>query len=417
MKIGRSLKLYVLVAMLAAGITTILSFSFLSVGYFFSGLDVAMKRAMVTKAVYQKQPDTAPLIEEDLWLFDRWQDIPSQVRQQFDPNELETGVLTKQIQQSSIFSPPEQAYFLMKVDVDGKTRYVTTYLSQDLRDKIKIGKLPHQLSILLTAVAALLLFSVVLMFVMKKVATPVEQLGKWAKSLNKDNLNQPEPDFHYSELNSLAKLIRSSLSEVQQGLEREQRFLGYASHELRTPIAVTRTNTQLLAKMIEKEVRKEKQLEVLERIERAGFTMTDLTETLLWLTRQEDRDLPSAPLKLGELTRQLNTDLTYLLRGKYVEVSITSDDYQAELPEPLCRIIITNLIRNAFQHTQQGSVEITQQGNQLTIHNQCSAEHDHTQSLGFGLGLELVEKLSSKYQWQYTSDTTESGMVVKVEFG
>ncbi|WP_244225164.1 histidine kinase dimerization/phospho-acceptor domain-containing protein [Vibrio aquaticus] len=62
-------------------------------------------------------------------------------------------------------------------------------------------------------------------------------------------------------------------------------FLGYASHELRTPIAVTRNNSELLCKMISKGIPSEKQLVVLDRIERAGFTMTDLTETLLWLNQ------------------------------------------------------------------------------------------------------------------------------------
>ncbi|MEF1230904.1 HAMP domain-containing sensor histidine kinase, partial [Vibrio fortis] len=189
----------------------------------------------------------------------------------------------------------------------------------------------------------------------------------------------------------------SSLSSVQESLEREQRFLGYASHELRTPIAVTRTNSELLRKMITKQLPAEKQLEVLDRIERAGFTMTDLTETLLWLNRQEGKSLPSYPVSLGKSIQQIVGELGYLLQGKSVEVTTTVDQTTLELPEGLCRIVISNLIRNAFQHTENGIVEIAQAGDTLSIVNRNTEPKIGRDDLGFGLGLELTQRLIAQY--------------------
>ncbi len=103
---------------------------------------------------------------------------------------------------------------------------------------------------------------------------------------------------------------------MQQSLDREQEFLSYASHELRTPIAVTRTNSELLSKMMTVNNSPEKQIEVVERIKRASITMTDLTETLLWLNRSEGKSLVTENVQLGELTEQLVHDLDYLLEGK-----------------------------------------------------------------------------------------------------
>ncbi len=261
-----------------------------------------------------------------------------------------------------------------------------------------------------------MLFFVILILILRKVASPVEQLKNWAKSLDKDNLSEPTPDFHFSELNTLANIIRDSLSSVQSSLEREQKFLGYASHELRTPIAVTRTNSELLEKLIQKGKSPEKQLEVIDRIKRAGFTMTDLTETLLWLTRQQDKDLPLENIHLGDMLQQINYDLTYLLNGKAVVVNFESDDTQCQLPVGLTRIVLTNLIRNAFQHTGSGTVDMVQVGSKVTIVNHNTDGTVEDNNLGFGLGLELTEKLLAQYQWQYHNQELAGGREVWVDF-
>ncbi|WP_413694156.1 sensor histidine kinase [Psychromonas sp. KJ10-2] len=260
------------------------------------------------------------------------------------------------------------------------------------------------------------LFALVPYFILRKVTNPIENLMTWAKKLNKQQLTQPAPDFHYSELNSLAEIVKSSLKSVQESLEREQQFLGYASHELRTPIAITRTNTELLRKMIEKNISTEKQLQVLDRIERASLNMTNLTETLLWLNRQTDKTVPLSTISLGQLTQQLLNDLHYLLNGKKVQIQIQTDQTEQQLPAVLCRIIINNLLRNALQHTNEGKIIITQSAHQLIIHNQDLSENMLENDLGFGLGLELIERLVKHYEWQYKNVAKDNGHYVEINF-
>ena len=186
-----------------------------------------------------------------------------------------------------------------------------------------------------------------------------------------EELDKPAPEFHFSELDSLASLVRSSLRSVQESVaDREKLFLGHASHELRTPIAVTRANSELLRKMIDKGIGSARQLEVLERIERASLTMTDLTETLLWLNRHSDKALPTSEVAVDGMIEKLTEELSYLLSsGKEVEVSISCEPTVLVLPEALCRIVIANMIRNAFQYTYSGKVEIRLAGKRLEIIN------------------------------------------------
>ncbi|ANW25515.1 histidine kinase [Vibrio coralliilyticus] len=413
MKIRSSLRLYFLFALLVMGAITILIMSALAMSYFFSGMEMSTSGYMRSQAFQYKVEDGRPVQVNELTIATRWEDLPKGIQDNLDENELVTNRLLRKIEGIPIIETPKRGYFAMRLEHKGKIRYASLLLVQN---EFSPGDIPHFKYIIYTALGAILLFSVVLVAIIRTVSIPVERLINWARTLNKDNLSYRAHAFEYSELNALAEIIRTSLISVQESLDREQQFLGYASHELRTPIAVTRTNTELLRKMILKEMEQDKQLEVLERIERAGYTMTDLTETLLWLNRRDDKRLSVVNLSLGSLVNQIDSELRYLCEGKDINVQIMTDDIQRLLPQGVCRIVLTNLIRNAFQHTYQGEVYITQSGCSVTITNRNVIFECDESDLGFGLGLELTEKLVKQCAWYYSNKPTEFGREVEVQF-
>ena len=403
--------------MFFAGSMMIVVMSGIAISYFFSGMDISMKGSMRTQAQLLKPSDGHPVKVGDMTVASRWKDLPNSIRGQFKESDLVPNELLKRIEGIPLIIPPKSGYFAMKVINKNSIVYVSLQLPKATSNTgFSYEKNRHFFYIIFTALGAISLFSAALFGILRYVSAPVEGLREWAKSLDKNKLKQPVPNFQYSELNSLADIVQSSLSSVQSSLDREKQFLGYASHELRTPIAVTRTNTELLRKMISKEVDKTRQEEVLERIERAAFTMTDLTETLLWLNRHEDKSLPTTTISFGKLVTQIKHELFYVLHGKQVDVSLESDDTKLELPLGLCRIVITNLIRNAFQHTNHGKVVIKQIGTVLEIDNYNFSENEPEQELGFGLGLELTERLISQYGWYYENQPTLSGRFVLIKF-
>ncbi|OBT15588.1 histidine kinase [Vibrio sp. UCD-FRSSP16_10] len=417
MKIRQSLRLYFLAIMFFVGSMTIVIMSGVAISYFFSGMDIVMESSMRTQAHQAKPSDNHPITLGRTTVASRWQDLPQSIRHQFKEADLAPNELIKHIDGIPLIDPPKTGYFAMKVVENDSIVYVSLQLPNTTSDtRFRNEKNPYFFYVIFIALGALFFFSAALFGILRIMSEPVENLRDWAKSLDKEKLKQPVPNFQYSELNSLAGIVQSSLSSVQDSLDREKQFLGYASHELRTPIAVTRTNTELLRKMISKDVDKAKQEEVLERIERAAFTMTDLTETLLWLNRQEDKSLPSTTITLGELVTQIKQELFYVLHGKQVDVFLESDNTKLDLPLGLCRIVITNLIRNAFQHTTHGEVVIKQVATELRIDNYNHSENESEQQLGFGLGLELTERLIKQYGWHYQNTLTPSGRSVLIEF-
>jgi signal transduction histidine kinase len=170
----------------------------------------------------------------------------------------------------------------------------------------------------------------------------------------------------------------------------------------------------------------DKQELTLQRIERAGLTMSDLTDTLLWLSREEEQTTTPESINLHEKIKQLCNELSYLLNAKEVEVKISGDTCNHPITATACHIVLSNLIRNAYQHTQQGQVTITQQGSRITIINSTSDSSSRTlaevetdtkqTALGYGLGLQLSEKIINRQGWLYQVKECQGHYHVTVDF-
>jgi signal transduction histidine kinase len=399
----------------------VIAFSVLTASYFNEGRDSVLHGTMVQMADIKGVKDAHPIKVIGFQIATRWQDLPQDIKRVFSGPINNPFELNKKIEKEAMFAPPKAGYFVMElINSKNEKRYVSKILKHEDVTPLQKKGFPHFIWIAIFAISGIAIFSLILLLIMRTVAKPIEALRNWASSLNEKSLQQPPPDFKYKELNSLAEIVHNSLNTVQDSLQREHEFLRFASHELRTPIAVVRANVELLRKINESEQASVKQNRVIDRIERAGFTMSHLTETLLWLSRGDSIPPAIQKIQLNELVLQLNEELNYLLQGKSVEVKIETSPHLIELPETACRIVITNLLRNAFQHTQSGVVTITQKEHTVFIESREIDNNEevgiHPNELGFGLGLKLTQKLVDQFHWQYQCQLLQTGHIVEVNF-
>ena len=420
MKIQPSLKLFFIVVMLVFGLAIAMAFSAITLNYFNEGMDRGVGISMREAAEVKGVEDGKPVIVIGYHVASKWDDLPQKIREAFNNTPPDKAFsLQKVVNDSSLFGPPKDVYLQLKVrNKSQKIRYIAKYINKaDMPRKADVHfVIPHIVWIAIFAIFLIGFVLLVVAFIIRKVTKPVESLKNWAKYLDEDKLTQPIPDFQYSELNTLAQIINASLSSVQKSLAREMQFLSYASHELRTPITVVRANTELLIKLYEKEGGTKKQSAVLERIDRAGKSMINLTETLLWLSR-DDSNLPSSEkIDLAPLIKQLVIDLNYLLKNKAVNLQVTTEPYIVNAAEVPCRIVLVNLIRNAFQHTLEGNVSIAQVKGKVSIINSSKDKVVDSSDLGFGLGLQLTKKLAARYGWQYNENIETTRYQVDISF-
>ncbi|CAA0095376.1 Sensor-type histidine kinase PrrB [BD1-7 clade bacterium] len=411
---------------LAASMTIV--FSSMSAHNFIEGLDTMNKKLMYQAA--NEVDLTHQSIGEILGyrVAKRWQDLPENVQNNL-PEPACDGDFVKNIDGGGFFQRPNAVYLaVILVNKSGEKRYVARVIKPaDMQTSPR--EFSRFMYIIMFAVIAIVLFAVFIFLIIRSVGKPVQNLGDWAKSLDAGTLKNDVPEFRYYELNMLAELIRESLLSVQETLEREQAFVRHASHELRTPIASILSNTELLEKMLDKNAAAlpapQREREVAGRIHRAVTTMQHLTETLLWLSR-DDNNLPTATsFSIDELLQQLTAELTYLLANKPVEVSISTDACELTLPYAASRIVLSNIIRNAFQHTDSGRVTIVQNRENIEIINHIDSMDDDAQvhlvnergakvDLGFGLGLKLTEQVTHRLGWRYRNTAIENGRRVSI---
>ncbi|GAA6152274.1 sensor histidine kinase [Pseudoteredinibacter isoporae] len=266
------------------------------------------------------------------------------------------------------------------------------------------------------AIFVIFLFSMLALLLFRRISQPVNALAEWADQLAIDDLKGSPPDFRFKELNVVAQKLDEAFKRTAETVEKEHRFLQYASHELRTPIAVASGNLELLDKFSSLDRLSDDEKSAIERIKYSVRDMRLLTETLLWLNRSDSIVPPTETIDIKILCQNSIDDNRYLLKGKSVSVEFSGPSCPVDVPLVFCSILISNLIRNAFQHTQEGGVEVNVSPGSLTIlnweaGNQSSYEVSDSEQVGFGLGLDLVEQIAERMGWNYACEITDKGRV------
>lgn len=418
-----SLKWFIALAVLSLGLILVIGYSILTAQYFMRGMDniiaANMESAVLSfaKAVPAEQFDEAHAFDGYV-ISSQWNQLPEPLRKSFGTPPARIGVLQKH-DASGFLQRPDIVHFLMRLQVGGGDLLIGRTFTRATASRLVGRNIARSMTtLLLIGTASALAFAVILWLLMRRVSQPVAALGIWARELDPDRLADPTPDFVYPELNDLAQLTKNNMATVLQAVERERRFLRHASHELRTPISVIRNNVELIGKLRHDHAShfEEAQGRAFDRIDRASRTMQHLTETLLWLSLDEAVSLPTQSVSMGEVVRQLVDDTRYLLADKNVEVVVDTDASVSEISDTAARIVLGNLIRNAFQHTWEGEVMIVQRGNDVRIVNRQTdgGADDNHDAAGFGLGLQLTEQLAKRLDWPYRNESMNEGRLVEV---
>ncbi|MFH0272983.1 sensor histidine kinase [Vibrio jasicida] len=422
MKIKDSLRVYVITVSAVLGLILAVVAGSYSTYNLYTGIDLMTKGVMLVKAETEEPQVGKPIINPPFIITANWDDLPLAFQLKFVEKDLAVGKLFKatETEYRAGRNANRFIYLLIKSEVDAQTKFVAVKINKnafdDFTDTLNINLLPQLNYIVLFVAVLLTLFLIGVFFILRKITKPVEELKTWAMNIREKDDRSNIPDFKFSELNMMARVINSSLSAVQRSVKKEQEFIRYASHELRTPIAVIRSNSELMKKMIASDMPKERLLKNIQRIENNSLAMSDLCESLLWLNHENSTELKETMTSLGVLAELVVNEQRYLLNGKAVEVEVNVDSFECLHLSGMCKIVITNLIRNAFQHTIEGKVIIKQTGLEVEVINTDAKTNLTHETTGFGLGLLLIKKICDKYYWQYDEQVLANGRVVKVTF-
>lgn len=260
----------------------------------------------------------------------------------------------------------------------------------------------------------------------RKTATPLKQLADLVDGVAPENIPSTfAHNFPNNEIGILARTLENSMQQISKALEREKCFTRDTSHELRTPVAIIKNAVEVYHS---KNNENDDNQQLISRISDAAMQMEQTVNTLLILAREEHNSENKTQIQLLPLVEQSILDHSYILNGKAVEVDVTNNcNTRIHAQSGMLKVLLDNLLSNAFQYTDIGEVNVDFINNQLVISDTGPGIEGNisslvtapavkgSQSTGYGFGLSIVKRLCEHQGWQLTVESNK-GTVVSVLF-
>src|SRR5713226_420107 len=195
----------------------------------------------------------------------------------------------------------------------------------------------------------------------RKAVAPVGEIARAAQSISEHELSKRLPILQTGdELQSLSETLNEMFSRLESAFKRVTQFTADASHELRTPVALMRTRTEVALRKPRSEGEyKETIVRIHQELERTSA----LIENLMTLARADSGSeaLQVTPTDLNEVFLEISEPARLLAEGKSIH-------YQQRLAEtPLCvsgnapslRRLFLILIDNAVKYApREGNISV-----------------------------------------------------------
>ena len=164
---------------------------------------------------------------------------------------------------------------------------------------------------------------------------------------------------HTSEFQKLNDTVIRFAQHSEEVFQQQKQFIGNASHEIQTPLAVCRNRLEIL---MEDETLTEQQLgEIIKTYETLEY-VSKLNKSLLLLSKIDNYQYSeTSQVCLNDILHSLIPDFEEVYAFKEVSLSLEENARLcADMNEVLATVLMTNLLKNAFVHNvEDGSIRIT----------------------------------------------------------
>ena len=265
-------------------------------------------------------------------------------------------------------------------------------------------------------------------FIGRQTLRPLKRMAHQAREINErnptDRLSAPPVN---DELGDLASSFNELLGRLAAALNFQRQFMADASHELRTPVSVVRTTTQVTLSQAARTP--EEYRESLVIIGEQATRLSRVVDAMFLLSRAEAHGIPLRPefLNLDDVLAESVRGLHVVAAQRNVqlhsrgdeEVGLTGDD-------ALLRQMVANLLDNAIRHADAGGrvgtdltrsgacamLRITNDGHGIPIALQSQMFERFVrggESTGAGLGLPIARWIAEAHGGTLHLERSEPG--------
>lgn len=279
----------------------------------------------------------------------------------------------------------------------------------------------NKFNLILTSFSVIII--VILTFILsKKIINPVEKIKLLSRDIAKLNFRTEKikTNDEIEELADSVNLMSMSLQNAQNELNKRNEnlkvFIGGASHELKTPIALIKAYAMGIQDGIDDGT-------YLDIIIEQSEKMNDIINNLLYLSKYEKRELKLENVNLKDLIEDTIKEYDVFIESNNIEVNlnISKDKFIINTDKEGIKLVINNLISNAIKYTTDKKIYIDLNKNEkiyLDIYNKANPNIEkelekiwepfyvleksrNKQLSGTGLGLSLVKEILDSHNLKY----------------
>lgn len=333
---------------------------------------------------------------------------------------------------TKIYVQIEDEYEPMRVykssfrDNEGQFYEIELYLSTIERDNV-IENIFFYLILLFVLLLSIMLVGVHV--VLQRTFRPLYRLLDWLNGIMPGaEVEELKNDTEIIEFRNLSQAALNMHERSRKVYLQQKDFIGNASHELQTPLAIALNKLDMLANSGQFNASQMQLLgEIFDTLQRA----TKLNKSLLLLSQiQNEQFIQTRKINLTKLTEKALQDLNEIYEEKELTVEMAvADEFEMEMNDVLATILINNMVKNAVLHSPAHSkILIKSTSDSLTFVNGGDTALDTekifkrfyrpTQTVNknsTGLGLAIAQEISllSGIKLSYIFDGNHNFMLKK----
>ncbi len=298
----------------------------------------------------------------------------------------------------AVFQDKDDNYFLVTVSNP-------TVEKADLIESLAIWT--AVLSIILILFVIILNISIIYPFM-----KPISKLIKWLKNQSLDTVAElPDHKNIEPELQKLYSTLEGFIQHNRELFDSQKRFIGNASHEIQTPLAIALNRLEMLGQTS----LEENQLMEIIKTKRILKHLSKLNKSLLLLSKIDNNHYSkNQTVNLNDLVEYLLEDYIEIYSHKNHKVEfINKATLNVNMNKELASVLVGNLIKNAFVHTAENGDITIEVGNGKFIITNTASEHKaletdkiyepfiqgNNKKNGTGLGLAITKAICDQYNF------------------